>query len=488
MSVALIGLVSFQLYWINSVIRLNNERFDRDVHESLNRVATRLENRENLFFAFRGINRYFDSTFQEQYAEGNIQVIINADSSPHLSQQKKDFRIPQAKNDFGRDSVKKLEVTHELSQWTSEDPNGVVAKKSGLIQIILEQMVNPPRMIEHRVSKEEIDSLLSQEFAQKGIHIKYEFGVFNPLTNKVVLANTNNIERLRTTELKASLFPNDIISNADYLLVNFPNKTSFLFRQIWATLASSLILLLIIIGCFAFALLTIIRQKKLSEMKNDFINNMTHEFKTPIATVSLACQALGEPAIASDGPSFQRYLKVIRDENERLEAQVEKVLQLATMRKEDLQLDLAEVNLNEIIRDASEQLNFQVEKRGGKIVLDLSPEEIYIQADENHLFSVLVNLIDNANKYSPENPDITIRSRKEDDKVIFEVADKGIGMNKESIRKVFDKFYRVSTGNVHNVKGFGLGLNYVKSVIENHGGEIKVESEPGKGSTFRVEL
>ena len=476
MSVALVGLVSFQLFWINSVIKLNNERFDRDVHESLAMVVTRLENKENLYFAFRGMNKFIDSS-DTLSTEHSIEVIVEPDSIKKILQINDNIRRLKMKAKFN-DTINEKQIVSKA----------LVERKSGLIEIILEEMVNPPPMIEYRISKEMIDSLLHHELAQKGIHLKYEFGVLNPITDKVVLANTKNMDQLKKTDLKATLFPNDIISNADFLMVNFPNKTSFLFRQIWATLTSSFVLLLIIIGLFAFALLTIIRQKKLSEMKNDFIDNMTHEFKTPIATVSLATQALGEPEIVRDKVLFQRYLNIIKDENERLGNQVEKVLQLATMERENLNLEIEELDLNQIIKDAAAQLALQIEQKGGQITLQFFSEPIKIKADENHLFSVLVNLIDNANKYSPENPKIDIVTRKEKEKVIIEVKDRGVGMSKENSRKVFDKFYRVPTGNVHNVKGFGLGLNYVKSIIEKHGGSIEVDSEPGEGTTFRIIL
>jgi two-component system, OmpR family, phosphate regulon sensor histidine kinase PhoR len=285
-----------------------------------------------------------------------------------------------------------------------------------------------------------------------------------------------------------NLFPNDFTNTENFLTVFFPNQNSFVFKNMWMTYLSSLLLMVVMIACFYVALSTILKQKKLADIKNDFINNMTHEFKTPISTISLATQMLQDKDIAATPSMFNRYLNIILDENKRLGAQVEKVLQTAQMDRGEVELNLEEVNLHEIIEKALENISPQIEQREGMVELDLQAEKTILQADSLHLTNVVLNLLDNANKYSPESPQITITTRDNPEGISLIISDKGIGMSKESIKSIFEKFYRVPTGNVHNVKGFGLGLSYVKKMVEEHHGKINVVSKLGEGSEFEVIL
>jgi two-component system phosphate regulon sensor histidine kinase PhoR len=251
---------------------------------------------------------------------------------------------------------------------------------------------------------------------------------------------------------------------------------------------SSLLFLTIIIGCFIYAIKVIIRQKNLSDTKNDFINNMTHEFKTPIATVSLAVEALQDPELISQETFRNRYLSVIKDENKRLGVQVEKVLQAASLDKKDFKLKLENINLIDILENAKDHFELQVENKGGKITLETDLNNPYLQADPFHLTHIVNNLLDNANKYSKEKPLIQIKAWDSEDILHISIRDNGIGMPKETVKKIFDKFYRVPTGNIHDVKGFGLGLAYVKTMLEAHHGDIQVNSEIGKGSIFNLKF
>jgi two-component system phosphate regulon sensor histidine kinase PhoR len=221
-------------------------------------------------------------------------------------------------------------------------------------------------------------------------------------------------------------------------------------------------------------------------MKNDFINNMTHELKTPISTVSLACEALQDKEISQNKGFLNNYIQVIRDENDRLGQQVEKVLQMARLEKKDFKLKLEKLDMHDIIDRAMANIKLQVEKRGGNIHCELHASRTRLVTDEVHMTNILNNLLDNANKYSPENPDITIRTENIGTGIKIIISDKGIGMSKEELKKIFDKFYRVSTGNLHDVKGFGLGLAYVKTMVNALDGEIDVSSTPGKGSRFEI--
>jgi len=221
-------------------------------------------------------------------------------------------------------------------------------------------------------------------------------------------------------------------------------------------------------------------------MKTDFINNMTHEFKTPIASIALAAEALQDPSIQSEQNRTKRFLKVIEDENLRLKNHVDKVLQTAIIDKGELKLNITDIDIHAIIEIATKNAGLQVEKRGGRIRSKLNASDPIIMADKGHITNVIYNLLDNANKYSPENPAIEVETYNIGDGVNITVKDNGIGMTKETQKKIFDKFYRINTGNLHDVKGFGLGLNYVRAIVQLHGGNISIESEPGKGSSFSI--
>ncbi|WP_170124550.1 sensor histidine kinase [Algoriphagus yeomjeoni] len=288
--------------------------------------------------------------------------------------------------------------------------------------------------------------------------------------------------------IQARLFPNDIFNKANFLTVYFPEKNAHVIREVWLPLSSSILFIIVIISCFIYAIKVIIRQKALSDTKNDFINNMTHEFKTPLATVSLAVEALQDPELSSQDKFRTRYLGIIKDENKRLVSQVENVLQAAALDKKDFKLKIESLNLAEILETTVDHFGLQVEKRGGQITFMNELSEPMVQGDLFHLTHIFNNLLDNANKYSPDSPFITIVAKDDADEVFITIKDEGIGMNKDAQRKIFDKFYRVPTGNVHDVKGFGLGLSYVKAMLEAHKGGIQVSSELGKGSSFTINI
>ena len=342
-----------------------------------------------------------------------------------------------------------------------------------------------------RINPVLLDTLLHEELVNRGIDLPYNYGITQKNSGDVKIRNTSDEEELqaiRESDLAATLFPMDLQQKDYQLSIHFPKQRNYLMKQALLPLTSSGILLLVIIGCFAYAIMVILRQKKLSEIKNDFINNMTHEFKTPIATVSLATEALQDDDLKSNAGLVDRYVQVIKDENKRLGMQVEKVLQIATLDKKDFKLKFESADIHDIIQKALANINIMVEKRQGQITSQLLASNPVLEADKVHLTNLIYNLLDNANKYSPDAPEIHIRTENISTGIIIKISDKGIGMAKEAAEKIFDKFYRVSTGNVHDVKGFGLGLSYVKSVIDMHHGNISVKSELGKGSTFKVYL
>ena len=336
-----------------------------------------------------------------------------------------------------------------------------------------------------------LDTLLKTELLHRGITLDYDYGIVQNNSKKPTFINTErvqSIEEIQRSPLKANLFPMDLVPKDYYLSIFFPSQKNYLLRQALLPLSASGLLMLVIIGCFAYAIMVILRQKKLSEIKNDFINNMTHEFKTPIATVSLATEALQDDDLKSNKGLIDRYVQIIREENKRLGAQVEKVLQIASLDKKDFKLKFENANVHEIIAGAKINIDLIAEKRGGTVTCQLLASNPIVEADKVHITNIVNNLLDNANKYSSEAPEIHIRTENISTGLIIKISDKGIGMTKEATQKIFEKFFRVSTGNIHDVKGFGLGLSYVKDIVDMHHGEITVKSEIGKGSTFKVYL
>lgn len=368
-----------------------------------------------------------------------------------------------------------------------------VKNKTEMAKEVFNDLMFTKRSIYDRINYQILDSLLRYEIKMKGIEIPFEYGI-NSLENPRYLHYASSM-KYKMTGLKndkdtysVNLFPNDYSNSESYLRVYFPNQDRYIIRNIWMMYATSLLLILVVLGCFYVAVNTIVKQKQLADIKNDFINNMTHEFKTPISTISLATQMLSDEAVTASPSMFKRYLGIIRDENKRLGSQVEKVLQTAQMERGEVQLKLGTVNVHHIIEQVLENISPQIELRQGIIDMDLQAENPEIQADEVHLTNIIFNLLDNANKYSPENPIIKITTENTEKGLSIKVIDQGIGMTKESIKNIFEKFYRVPTGNVHDVKGFGLGLSYVKKMVEEHHGKINVQSKLGEGSEFEVVL
>lgn len=389
-----------------------------------------------------------------------------------------------------------------LSQHRAEE-------QSHMIKDVLKGLLLSDRPIEDRVNRLALDTLLRQSLDERGISIPFAYGVRTHKQPKFLFtSHGTEPKQFAANGYKAALFPNNLMESGNYVYVYFPTQQQFILSRLGFTFAASAVLLLVILACFYIAISTIVKQKKLADIKNDFINNMTHEFKTPISTISLAVEmaqeqlrsvpasrmpALSVPdsAASSDQAGDQRltrYMGIIRDENRRLGSHVEKVLQMALLDRGEIVLKLAEVNIHDIIEKVLNNIGLQIEQREGDVELIFDADHEIVEADEVHLTNIIYNLLDNAIKYSPDKPHITLQTRSLPEGISVTVADKGLGMTKDQISRVFEKFYRVPTGNRHDVKGFGLGLSYVKKMIEEHHGQIRVESQPGKGSSFELIL
>lgn len=499
MSLALVGLIVFQLYWIESVIGANEERFKQDVISAMHSVSENLEKQE----AYQVLR---NQKWPAQSSNGNYSPVynqnINGNSNQNRSNASIDSSMTSGELSFYFSITQ--EGNFQLSngggpaqvqqQYEINDPRLAqdlqkVSNKSNMMVTILQELIfnRPPP--QSRLRPDQLDSLLQFELKERGIDIDYNFGVISPYQNRFVyVEKPNGAKDLAQSEFRASLFPNDLTGEYQMLVLDFPGKSEFLRSKLWLTTASSGLLMLIIMFCFAYAVKTILRQKKLSEMKSDFINNMTHELKTPIATVGLAVEALSDKEVMNVNDTYDRYLGMIGEENKRLGQHVEKVLQMAAIEKKDIVMKKDMLDVHDLIDDAANRISLQIEKREGAIKMILNAKNAWVEGDPVHLMNVVMNLLDNANKYSPEVPNIIIRTESSGSNLVLSIQDHGLGMTKEATRQIFQKFYRVSTGNVHDVKGFGLGLAYVKSVVEQHGGLISVQSELGRGSKFFISL
>lgn len=347
--------------------------------------------------------------------------------------------------------------------------------------------VNLP--LNKRVHPQTLDSMLRVEFRNLSIFSDFEFKVTSAKRDSVIFTRASNrTEFLPDNSYETPLFPKDMIRDSGLLTITFPDKNNIILSNLTAMMGLSGALLLVLIFSFGYTIHSILRQKKISEMKTDFINNMTHEFKTPVATIMIASEALKDPDLSSDKSRIDRLASIIYDENVRLGNHIERVLNIAKIEKGDLKLEHKEVNMNDLLAAIVDSMSLQLQKRNASIELDLKAENAIVSGDELHLSNVIFNLLDNANKYSPEDPQIRISTHNSGKNLIIRVSDKGIGMNRDQLSKIFDQFYRIPTGNLHDVKGFGLGLSYVNNIIKRLNGSIRVKSEKDIGSEFEISL
>lgn len=537
MSLALVGLIGIQVYWINNAVKLRQQKFQSSVNEVLGDVvyqydklktaqnlAIKMDLREKqrrLIWQMDSINRAIkktqDSLFllqrnelpTDQLNAGKLELNSEFVSGPGLEisvyeeflvdsagilvKRSREQRyespnygpirkpvLPGSENEnaYYLDSLKQAQTMN--LHW--------LEKRADMVNEIFEEIVNVDLYNRSdEIDIEALDSILSNQLKDKGIGADYAYGIFDPFMNAFHIdGNKSELDGILTSQHKVNLNPGNVFSQPKFLSIFFPNQNKYLLRTMWLLLTVSALFILVIIFSFSFTVSTIIRQKKVSEIKNDFINNMTHELKTPISTISLACQALGDPDIKSKEGIVDNYINVIADENKRLAMVVENVLRTAVMDKGELKLKIVELDMHDILNQVLQNMKIQIERKGGQFITDLRATETHIQADKVHLTNVIFNLVDNALKYTEKIPVIKIGTRNEENGVVVYVEDNGIGISKENQKKVFDKLYRVPTGNIHNVKGFGLGLSYVKAIVDKHQGWIKLKSELNKGSKFEI--
>lgn len=401
---------------------------------------------------------------------------------------------PELKSKFKMEDAK-IEYKYKVELERLYADTAIVYNEGNvsLLQDVAKEMAIKDVPLEERMpSQENLDTLIKRELLSKNIDLDYNYWV-TPSNHKgkVIYQNVSlpSGDVLPKNTFQKVIFGNDLmIKDPGMLYLSFPNKNSLIFNNMFVTLASSVGLLLVLVSIFAYTIYAIIRQKKLSEMKTDFINNMTHEFKTPVATIMIASEALKDPDLTPDKARVNRLAGIIYDENVRLGSHIERVLNVAKLDNKELRLERSPVAMNDLIALVVDSMNLQLQKKDTELTLALDASPDVVVGDELHLSNMIYNLIDNANKYSPDTPKITIRTKNQGHGICIEVSDEGIGMTKEQTKRIFDQFYRVPTGNLHDVKGFGLGLSYVNDIIKQMNGSVKVNSEKDKGTTFVIHL
>ncbi|ANQ49293.1 hypothetical protein MY04_1919 [Flammeovirga sp. MY04] len=529
MCIAMFGLAALQYYWIKSAISERKSHFEQEIGETLTSVVKRLEQQEILTVTKRYMDDIsvsnsdivvrYDSTKQQAYwtHKQNIKISqtissdkLAEDGIAYKVQEKAEIKktgtaTKTVLSDFeenkygisGDSSIKKHSIlsnitTDSTAKKRLDKAMDLIMKKTELVnQVVSEMILSENTMLQDRVNFGTLDSLLKQEMELRGIKTKYDFAVKQKDGIKETVIMSSNVEKNATiieSKYSISLYPKDIFDDSNVLYLQFPEENRFLISKMRFVLFSSLGFILLTLLTFVFAARTIIEQKRISEITNDFISNMTHELKTPISTVALATEALMDPDVQKMPSITGRYLGVIKDENQRLSRQVERVLQIARIERGDLKLRKVPVDMQKIMKTAYENTLIKIEDRGGQLNLNWDAENVKVTGDELHLSNIIFNLLDNANKYSPEAPKIDLMATIKGENLEIKVSDNGQGIPKEHISKIFDKFYRVPTGNVHNVKGFGLGLSYVKNIVQAHDGTIKCKSELGRGSEFIIQL
>jgi len=347
-----------------------------------------------------------------------------------------------------------------------------------------------PKPISDRIQKDTLEQILRKALSDKDIRIPFEYAVYSPSndSNSMPVKSAGFGLSEINTEHKITLFPNDLITKPNQLLLYFPGQKGQILNSLSLLMVGSILFTLIIVFSSGASIVVMIRQKKISDIKTDFINNMTHEFKTPIATISIAADSIVNSKVIQEPERIKSFTRIIKEENNRMNTRVEQVLQMALLDSRDFKLRPVVTDMHMMIQRAVDHYRLQIEKREGAISTGFEASNAIVEVDEDHMRNVLMNLLDNANKYSGSKPDIRVFTFNRGEKFFFGVEDHGEGMSPETQRRVFDKFFRVTTGNIHKIKGFGLGLSYVKAIVLAHHGEISLQSEVGKGSRFEISL
>lgn len=513
MGISLLGIVAVQFYWFNNSVKVRNELFDRSVNDAMNKTVQRLETGEDL----RIIKNFSEQdTLRENESDlfppppppppppvpgfEDIDVMVKRDTingriSVITKRSQKTMQANRNLNsaDLLRKSNKPIRIRTKDTIGTIND-SLIMSGHPRLdvkIEKKIEQLENLSNQIQieyntwetgRSIDESQLKGLLKEELTDRAIPINFEFVIASGDS----IASVEQKAKTTTKWYKVNFFPNDVFRKNLVLGVYFPDRNLFIGQTTTLLLGLSVVFTLIIFLTFSLSIFLIIRQKKISEMKSDFINNMTHEFKTPIATISIAADSIANDKVIGDKEKILFFTGMIKKENLRMNEQVERILQIARLDRKEFEFNFRAVDVHELIEEAINGILIQVEKKGGNIETKLEATNPVVTTDPTHFTNLVYNLLDNANKYSPDTPLIKVSTINCPKGIYLSVEDNGIGMTKTVQSRIFDKFYRLTSGNIHNIKGFGLGLSYVKAILDANSGSIKVNSEPGKGSRFVV--
>ncbi len=495
---ALSGLILIQLYWIRNAIAIYDRQFAYLANKALESVVLELEEKELI----KNIVEELDPASTD-----SITVKIPANSPLARKLQDPNSELLEM---YGLiDPDKPITITSsghkifissdEPSSYLAEESTepspqiinsgitGRVTNKIVFLENIMEKILRNTPDIRERIDFEDLNQDLRTALNNVGIYLDFEFIVRSARLGNI-WKTPGFQDKPGVNKFIRQLFPNDPAPSQNQIMLYFLQEQQYKFEKIGSLGFLSLLFTLLLLVLSTVTFIVIFHQKKISEIRNDFINNMTHELKTPISTISLASQMLGDKTISDENKNSDNLAKIIFDESMRLKFQVEKVLQTAIFEKMSMKLNIVDLDLHILIEKAIENFSLQIEDLHGKIRKEFLATASHVFADEIHILNAISNLIDNAIKYSEDKPDIIISTRNVNNGIQITVEDNGIGISKENMKRIFDKFYRVHSGNVHNVKGFGLGLSYVKKVIDEHNGSIKVESQVNQGTKFTIFL
>ncbi len=511
MTITLVGLIVLQTYWIKNAVEVKNDQFDQMVNKAMDHISHQIETQEvlleisseissdmpnellnngnEMLYLNKGeLNEQFDVNISLGEEILMIQKGDSLDVNTKFTVYSGDSLIYRKDNNTKKidsfdEEIKDIYSRKELQTHFKKN----VSNKADFVETIINKLMNTDRSLDKRIKLESVDSIINVELNNVGIELPYEYSVFKDEVSSISSSENYNPDS-NSDIYSCRLFPNDILANPNHLSIYFPKKQRYITKSLLFIGGMSLTLTLVIIMAFTYTLYIILRQRRLSEMKSDFVSNMTHELKTPISTISLASQMLKDKSLSSDLKNIDNISRIIDEESKRLGYQVEKVLQVAIFEKGNMKLKISELDIHEIIKSAAGNFKIQISKRNGQLQQNLEAEKHHIFADELHITNVIVNLLDNAVKYSKKNPEISISTHDDRNGIYVAIQDNGIGISRENLKRIFEKFYRVPTGNVQDVKGFGLGLSYVKKIIDAHSGKIKAESEINKGTKFEIIL